>query len=232
VAGAGRPLGGPVAGARALECTPAALALVAAVVVTNVVLTRWAQPIFGRYWRHVMWEGGLVEDLTALQFLAGAVLFVLCAAASPGRRAHRRWFVLYALAMLVLAGEETNYGRGTLILDLADPSFATSYNPQRGNLHNVLPEAYIPVVAFFVIVGVLRAFYRPIVGRLRLPLPRGFLNATLLTLLAAPFMPYTDDRFLSVDEMYEWSGSLLLLGLAAACRWGWFFVDTDPGRNP
>lgn len=218
--------------ARSLECSPGALALVLAVALTNLVLVRWAQPIFGRYWRHVMWEGGLVEDLTALQFLAGAVVFILCATSSRYRRAHRRWFALYALAMLVLVGEETNYGRGTILLDLADPSFAASYNPQRGNLHNFLPEAYIPVAALFVIVAVLRVFHRPIVSRLHLPIPRGFLNATLLTLLAAPFMPYTDDRFLSVDEVYEWSGSLLLLGLAAACRWGWFFVTTESGRNP
>jgi hypothetical protein len=232
VGGAGQPLSGPQRWARALECTPAALALVAAVTVTLVVLARWAEPLFGRYWRHVMWEGGLVEDLTALQFLVGAGVFLMAARAAPARSARRRWLGLYALAMLVLAGEETNYGRGTLLLDLADPNFAARYNPQHGNLHNFLPEAYIPVAAFFVIVAVLRVFHRPVVRRLGLPLPRGFLNATLLTLLAAPFMPYTDDRFLSVDEVYEWSGSLLLLGLAAACRWGWLFIDTDPGRHP
>lgn len=218
--------------ARALECTPRGLALVAVVTLTNLALTRWAQPIFGRYWRHVMWEGGLVEDLTALQFLAGACVFVLCAASSCHARPSRRWFVVYALAMLVLAGEETNYGRGTILLDLADPNFAATYNPQHGNLHNVLPEAYIPVAGFFVIVGVLRVFHRPIVGRLRLPMPRGFLNAALLTVLAAPFMPYTDERFLAVDEMYEWSGSLLLLCLACSYRWGWFFVDPDRRRSP
>ena len=218
--------------ARALGCTPRALALVAAVTLTNLALTRWAQPIFGRYWRHVMWEGGLVEDLTALQFLAGAMVFILCATSSRYPRAHRRWFALYALAMLVLVGEETNYGRGTILLDLADPNFAASYNPQHGNLHNVLPEAYIPVAAFFVIVAVLRVFHRPIVSRLHLPMPRGFLTATLLTLLAAPFMPYADERFLAVDEMYEWSGSLLLLCLACSYRCGWFFVDADRRRSP
>lgn len=206
--------------------------LVLAVTVTNLVFVRWAQPLFGRYWRHVMWEGGLVEDLTALQFLAGAVVFALWAVSPRYSRSHRLWFAAYALAELVLTGEETNYGRGTLFLDLADPNFAASYNPQAGNLHNVLPEAYIPVAAFFVIVAVLRVFHGPIVGRLGLPMPRGFLNAALLTVLAAPFMPYTDDRFLSVDEMYEWSGSLLLLCLACSYRWGWFFVDADRRRSP
>ena len=218
--------------ARSLECSPGALALVLAVTLTNLVLVRWAQPLFGRYWRHVLWEGGLVEDLTALQFLAGAVVFTFCAASSGYRRAHRRWFVVYALVMLVLAGEETNYGRGTLLLDLADPNFAASYNPQQGNLHNFLPEAYIPVAAFFVILAVLRVFHGPLVGWLGLPMPRGFLNAALLTVVAAPFMPYTDDRFLSIDEMYEWSGSLLLLCLACSYRWGCFFVDPDRRRSP
>lgn len=230
--GAGRSLVGPARWARALESTPGALGLVAAVTATNLVLVRWAQPIFGRYWRHVMWEGGLVEDLTALQFLAGAVVFALCAAPSRHPRSHRRWFLAYALANLVLAGEETNYGQGTILLDLADPNFAATYNPQAGNLHNVLPEAFIPIAAFFAIVAILRVFHRPVVSRLGLPMPRGFLNAVLLTLLAAPFMPYTDDRFLSVDEMYEWSGSLLLLCLACSYRWGWFFVEADQRRSP
>ena len=210
---------------RALECTPGALALVLALTVTNLLLVNWAQPIFGRYWRHVMWEGGLVEDLTALQFLAGAVVFLLCAASSRYPRAHRFWFLAYALADLILTGEETNYGRGTLLLDLADPNFAANYNPQSGTLHNILP-AIVPIAAFFVLIAVLRAFYRPIVSRLRLPIPRGFQNAVLLTLLAAPFLPYADDRFLSADEVYEWSGSLLLLCLALYSRWGWFFLGT------
>jgi len=194
-----------------------------ALAATNLVLANWAQPIFGRYWRHVMWEGGLVEDLTALQFLAGAALFFLCAVSSRHPRARRGWFIACALAGLILAGEETNYGRGTLLLDLTDPDFAAIYNPQSGTLHNFVP-AIVPITAFFVGVAVLRVFYRPIVGRLRLPVPRGFLNAVLLTLLAAPFMPYADDRFLSVDEVYEWSSSLLLLCIALHYRWGWFFL--------
>jgi hypothetical protein len=208
--------------ARATQCTPATLALVAGVIVVNVVLVNWSQSIFGAYWKHVMWEGGLVEDLTAVQFLLGGVVFALCAASRRHSIAHRRWFALYALAELVLAGEETNYGRGTLFLDLADPGFAAHYNPQSGTLHNVAP-AIVPIIGFFVVIAALRIGYRPVVARLRLPLARGFLNAVLLTLIAAPFMPRGDDRYLSVDEVFEWSGSLFLLCLALHFYRGWCF---------
>lgn len=215
--------------ARATQCTPATLAVVAFVIVVNVVLVNWSQPIFGAYWKHVMWEGGLIEDLTVVHFLLGAVVFALCAASRRHSIAHRRWFVLYALADLVLVGEETNYGRGTLFLDLADPDFAKHYNPQSGNLHNVAPPI-VPIIGFFVILAILRIGYRPIVTRLRLPLARGFLNAVLLTLIAAPFMPLHDDRFLSIDEVFEWSGSLFLLCLALHFYRGWCFRPrvTDP----
>jgi hypothetical protein len=89
----------------------------------DVVLVNWSQPLFGGRWKHVMWEGGVVEDLTALQFILGAVVDALCAFRRDLPVAHRRWFVLYAVAMLVLAGEETNYGRRTLFLNLTDPNF-------------------------------------------------------------------------------------------------------------
>jgi hypothetical protein len=34
---------------------------------------------------------------------------------------------------------------------------------------------------------------------------------------------FRDDRFLSVDEVYEWSSSLLLLCLGVSFRFGWLF---------
>ena len=36
----------------------------------------------------------------------------------------------------------------------------------------------------------------------------------LLTLLVAPFMRFDHEHFLFFDEVYEWSGSVLLLHLA------------------
>lgn len=202
-------------------------ALLLALVLTaiDVVLVNWSRPLFGRWWQHVMWEGGVVEDLTALQFIVGAIVFASCALRRAHPPAHRAWFAVYALAMLVLAGEETNYGTGTLFLDLADPNFARSYNPQAHNLHNYLIEAYIPVLGLGIICAVLRALSPSIVPRLRLPMSKDFLDAVLVTSLGVLFMVFAfrDDRFLSVDEVYEWSSSLLLLCLALYFRFGWVF---------
>lgn len=201
-----------------------ALGLAVALAAVNVVLVNWSQPIFGRWWQHVMWEGGVVEDLTALQFLLGAIVFAMCGFQRARPRAHRAWFAVYALAELVLLGEETNYGTGTLFLDLTDPNFATNYNPQRNNLHNFLIEAYIPVLGLVIICAVLRR-YPQIVGRLRLPMSRDFLDAILVTAVGLVFMApsFFDERFLSVDEVYEWSSSLLLLCMALYFRFGWVF---------
>ena len=42
-------------------------ALVLALVLgtVNLVLVNWSEPLFGRWWKYVMWEGGLIEDLSA-----------------------------------------------------------------------------------------------------------------------------------------------------------------------
>jgi hypothetical protein len=114
---------------------------------------------------------------------------------------------------------------GTLFLDLADPNFAQHYNPQAQNLHNYLIEAYIPVLALGVVCAMLRVKYATLVPRLRLPMRKAFLDAVLLTAVGLPFMAFSfgDDRFLSVDEVYEWSSSLLLLCLALSFRFGRVF---------
>ena len=213
-------------------------ALVLAVVLgaVNAILVNWAQPIFGRFWKHVMWEGGVIEDLTAVFFIVGAVVYALCALCRAHPVAHRRWFAGYAIAELVLAGEETNYGRGTLFLDLTDSRFSETYNPQAQNLHNVLPEAFIPILVFFVICLVLRLGYQKIVPRLALPMSHDFLDAVLVTglFVLAMFPSLRDERHLSVDEVYEWSSSLVLLCLALYYRFGWVFRPRpdDVGRPP
>jgi hypothetical protein len=202
-----------------------ALGLALVLTAIDVVLVNWAQPIFGSAWKYVMWEGGVVEDLTALQFILTGVVFGLCALQAGRPRVHRAWLALYALAGFVLAGEETNYGTGTLFLDLAAPDFAQTYNPQAHNLHNFLIEAYIPVLGFVIVCAVLRAAYGRIVPRLRLPMSRDFLDAVAVTSLGVLLMlsSFGDERFLSVDEVYEWSSSALLLGLALYFRFGWVF---------
>jgi hypothetical protein len=192
----------------------------------DVVLVTWSEPLFGRWWKYVMWEGGLIEDLSAVFFIVGALGFATCAWERRHPGAHRRWFVVYALAMLMLAGEETNYGRGTLFLDLADPDFAANYNPQGGNIHNVIfPHAFIPIALFFGICAALRMGYHVIVPRLGLPIRKDFLDAVLVTALFVIAMvpSFWDDRWWSIDEVYEWSSSLLLLCLALSYRFGWIF---------
>jgi hypothetical protein len=202
-----------------------ALRLALALTAVNVVLVNWSQPLFGRWWQYVMWEGGVVEDLTAMQFLLGAIVFAMCAVQRGRPRAERGWFGVYAVVELVLVGEETNYGTGTLFLDLTDPDFAKNYNPQQNNLHNLLIEAYIPVLALIIICAVLRRYGPQIVERFRLPMSKDFLDAILVTALGLVFMApaFFDERFLSVDEVYEWSSSLLLLCMALYFRFGRVF---------
>ena len=202
-----------------------ALGLALVLTAVNVVLVNWSQPLFGRWWQYVMWEGGVVEDLTAVQFLLGGIVFALCALQRRRPTSERAWFGIYAIAELVLLGEETNYGTGTLFLDLADPNFAHNYNPQRNNRHNLLIEAYIPVLGFVIICAVLRRYDAQIVQRLRLPMSRDFLDAVLVTTLGLVLMApaFFDQRFLSIDEVYEWSSSFLLLTMALYFRFGWIF---------
>ena len=214
-------------------------ALVLALVLTavNVVLVNWSQPIFGSLWKYVMWEGGVIEDLTVVHFLLGAIVFAACAFQRSRRHVERAWLGVYAVIELVLAGEETNYGTGTLFLDLADPDFASHYNPQSGNIHNaVLPHALVPITIFFAICLVLRLFYAQIVPRLRLPMSQDFLEAVLLSGAFVVLMPFAmfDDRIQSLDEVYEWSSSLLLLCLALYYRFGWVFKPQpgDVGAAP
>ena len=211
-----------------------ALALAIILGTIDTILVLWAQPLFGGAWKYVMWEGGVLEDLTAVQFIAGAVVFALCASRRTFPRAHRRWFVVYALAMLVLAGEETNYGTGTLFLDLADPNFASTYNPQANNLHNVFVLGFLPILFFGLVCLMLRVGFGPITTRLSLPMRKDFLDAVLVTaLFVVPMLPaFADARFLSVDEVYEWSSSLLLLCLALSFRCGWLFADRGEAPAP
>ncbi|MBM4440596.1 MAG: TVP38/TMEM64 family protein [Candidatus Rokubacteria bacterium] len=211
-----------------LGCTGPALLVVIGLSVANVVLVNFHRTLFGAWWRHVMWEGGVLELATAAQFLAAAVVFGVAAAARPRRSPRRRWLLLFAVTNLVLLGEETNYFQGMVILDLDHPDFATRYNPQAGNLHNLIPLAFAPVLVFFLGALGLRLAYDRLVPRLGLPIPVGFLHAVLVTGVAVLFMDLGDDRHLFVDEVYEWSGSALLLLLALHAWRGWFFSSGPP----
>jgi hypothetical protein len=193
--------------------------------VANAVLVNHHRTLFPVRWRQVMWEGGVLEGATALAFLAAGVLFGWAAVrAGPGAR--RRWLVVFALGALLLVGEETNYGGAMLVLDLEAPDFEARYNPQRGTLHNAGPY-YLPLVVFFALIAVLRLRPR-LRRRLRLPLPTGYLNATLFTMAAGPFMRWAPAHRVFVDEVYEWSSAVLIGCLALHVVFGWFFRPERP----
>jgi hypothetical protein len=198
----------------------ATTAVVVVLALTNLVLVNYHHELFGRAWQYVMWESGVIESLTPINFLLGALVFTLAALAATGAR--RRWLFVYALADVVLAGEEVSWGQGQWLLDLDVPDFTNKYNPQT-TLHHVLPGVG-PIIIFFVIVALLRVCH-PLTQRyLGLPMSVGFLNAVLLTLLVAPVMRFDHEHFLFFDEVYEWSGSVLLLHLALYEKWGWSFT--------
>lgn len=202
-------------------CRPLTLWTVALLLALDAVLVDFHRPLFGRVWQYVMWEGGVLELLTTLNFLVGAVAFALAAGASadPVRRG---WLAVFAGLEVVLAGEEIHWFKGQVVLDLNDPDLARRYNPDHAALHSGMP-GWVPMLGFFIVVLFLRLFHRIILPRLRLPVAVGFLNAVLLTAVAVLLMRFDQDRYLLVDEVYEWSSSVLLLYLGLFSRWGWFF---------
>lgn len=105
----------------ATGCTGPALLIAGALTLVDVLLVNFHQRLFGAAWRYVMWEGGVVETLTAFNFLLAAGAFASAAAGKPPGSAGRRWLVLSVLASLVLTGEEVNYGQGMLVLNLRPP---------------------------------------------------------------------------------------------------------------
>ena len=207
---------------RRLALRPEAAALVVVLALLNLVLLNFHRELFGAAWQYVMWEGGVIEALTPINFLLGTAVFLLAAAAAHEDPIRRRWLVVYALADVVLAGEEISWGTGQILLNLDDPNFETRYNPTT-TLHHVLPGVG-PIAIFFVIVAVFRIFYPAIRRLLKAPMAIGFLNAVLLTLVVAPLMRFDHAHYLFFDEVYEWSGSVLLLHLALYERWGWSFT--------
>lgn len=205
-------------------CAPAGLAVAILCAVTNAALVNWYQPT--RAWKYVMWEGGVLEWLTALSFLAAGGVYLGLSLSSERTRGRRSFFAVLAIGSLVLAGEELNWGRGMLVLNLDDPWFDARYNIQGGNLHNAV-DAAVPILVFVGLAGGLRITAH---WSLRLvPIPAGFLNAVVIAAASIPFMNLQGDRFLFLDEVLEWSGATLIFCLALHYRYGWFFL---PQRKP
>jgi hypothetical protein len=207
---------------RALAFAPGTLGVVVGLAAIDVVCLDFHRELFGPAWQYVMWEGGVCETLTPVNFLLGAAVFTSAAIIAVDDRRRRWWLALYAVVDVVLAGEEVSWGTGQILLDLADPDFVSRYN-RPTTIHHFLPGV-APIIVFFVVVGLFRLFYSRVRAGLGVPMSVGFLNAVLLTLLAAPLMRFDHPHFLFFDEMYEWSGSVLLLSLAMRERWRWFFT--------
>ena len=208
--------------ARGLAFAPGTLWIVLGLAAVDVVCLDFHRELFGPAWQYVMWEGGVFETLTPINFVLGGIVFAGAAAATVDDRRRRGWLALYAVIDVVLAGEEVSWGRGQLLLDLSDPDFLSRYN-RPTTLHHFLPGV-APIIIFFVVVALSRLFHARLRGPLAIPMAVGFSNAVLLTLLVAPLMRWDHPHFLFFDEMYEWSGSVLLLYLAMRERWTWFFT--------
>jgi hypothetical protein len=207
-------------------CTPIGFSIALASAAVSAILVNAYQPT--RIWKYVMWEGGVLEWLTALSFLFAGGLYLWLWRASREGGVRRAWHFLFGAGCLVLAGEELNWGRGMLVLNLDDPAFEARYNIQGGNLHNLFGPL-VPVLLFVGLAGGLRitAFW----SLQFVPLPVGFLNAVVMTALAVLFMDLEGDRFLLLDEVLEWSGATLILCLALHDRYGWFF-SPGPASPP
>jgi hypothetical protein len=208
-------------------CTPTGLAVAVGTAVANAVLVSRYQPT--RAWKYLMWEGGVLEWLTALSFIAAGAVSLWLALTSGEGRVKRAWFVVFGVGCLVLAGEELNWGRGMLILNLDDPEFTAHYNIQAGNLHN-FAHPLVPILVFVGLAAVLR-LAAPWSLRL-VPLPTGFLNAIVVTAASILFMDLRGDYFLFLDEVLEWSSAILLLCLALHYRYGWFFLSRTGAGAP
>ena len=217
IAGRGRGQGNGRGVLDRLAFRPNAAWIVLVLALIDVILVNFHRELFGTAWQYVMWEGGVIEGLTPLNFLLGTMVFFLAAYEARADRRRYRWLVVYALTDIFLAGEEISWGTGQILLDLDDPNFTTKYNPTT-TLHHFLPGVG-PIIIFFIVVAIFRLFYPWMRRHLDVPMSIGFLNAVLLTLLVAPFMRFDHEHFLFFDEVYEWSGSVLLLHLALWERW-------------
>src|SRR5205814_4665562 len=66
---------------RRLALRPHTAAVVAVLAVMNLALVNFHRELFGAAWQYVMWEGGIFEGLTPINFLLGAGVFLLAARA-------------------------------------------------------------------------------------------------------------------------------------------------------
>jgi len=199
-------------------CTRIGFAVALASAAVSAMLVNGYQPT--RAWKYLMWEGGVLEWLTALSFVFAGGLYLWLWRASREGRGRRAWYFFFGAGCLVLVGEELNWGQGMLVLDLDDPAFEARYNIQGGNLHNL----FGPLVPALLFVGLAVGLRILAPWSIQfVPLPVGFLNSVAMTALSVLFMNLEGDRFLLLDEVLEWSGATLILCLALHHRYAWFY---------
>src|SRR5688500_7939924 len=124
----------------------AVLGAAAAVALALVILYAWRPALLER----LTLEDGVIEYLTAVLFLAAALVFGLAGLRGSSRGI---WVLPLALACFAVAGEEISWGQR--LLGLATPTGLESINVQgETNLHNIEGvHGNIRALAVLVLLG-------------------------------------------------------------------------------
>ena len=164
-------------------------------------------------------EDGLIETLTVVVLLGGALLMLYLARrrASPGPR---RVGLLLALLMMFGAGEELSWGQR--IFDVESPTFFQETNAQgETNIHNLtIGGVSLNRLVFSQLIGVGVGAYiivlpllyrkrraRDLINRLGLPVPRWRQSALIIVCLGMVELIDSDRRW----EVLEFAQVSLLL---------------------
>ena len=164
-------------------------------------------------------EDGLIETLTVVVLLAGALTMLYCARlrAAPGPR---RIALLLAVLMFFGAGEELSWGQR--IFDVESPRFFQETNAQgETNIHNLtVGDVSLNRLVFSQLIGVGIGAYiiilplvyrnrrtRGLINRLGLPVPRWRQSALIILCLGMVELTDSDRRW----EVLEFAQVSLLL---------------------
>lgn len=198
----------------------------------------WTYYFHPALFRHVTWEDNLVEYLSALCFLAAAVLWGtggVKALRVPRRRGLAFLCFAAGLAMLVACLEEISWAQR--LAEIESPAFFERYNEQKElNLHNIgltwlHPEAEVGSVHFnalvygaFFVVGVVAFGALVVVAGVlgdRLKAVATFVPSyeeVLIFALATPFMSSSYLRLIPVNDLYVLGSAVVILVLVLLHR--------------
>jgi hypothetical protein len=156
-------------------------------------------------------EDGLVEYLTTLGYLVGAVVFAVLAWRSNGLQ--RWWFVLLAVGFFLIAGEEVSWGQR--LFGISTPEELERNNVQQEltlhNIEGVQSNVRLLGVLIFTCLYLALPFLVPrsggvrrLVERLRFPVPPLSCAPVALVGLAFMVIPRLDGSVVfSLDEIGE-----------------------------